>query len=309
MAAAARRRARRLVTWPLALALLAALYYAVGGHFAQRIDADSNFAAGVDVSAGGARTAAVLAALVEREVDAHGWVANDPWFFPSAILDDMASFQTAVVATITRRLEELGGLVGDGGPSADLETARDALAAPADRWTFDLAGGLAPQRTSEQVYREGVTALRRFDAAVASGAVTLDRSAAALAAIAATFAAELDAAAAANLRHVGERGGHWLDRAVDDRFMTTRGLAYAQLVAFDGLMADFAEALATAGAAREALGVRRALGAAAALGPWLVMNGPADGQWRASHLAAQASYVLTAGAALRSFRARLVTGA
>jgi hypothetical protein len=39
------------------------------------------------------------------------------------------------------------------------------------------------------------------------------------------------------------------------------------------------------------------------------MNGPADGQWRPSHLAAQAAYVRTAADAMRALQGRIAADA
>ena len=302
--AAVKRWVWRLVTWPLWAALVIALYYAVGAHFAHRIDTDPDFAATVDVPDGGARTVAVLAALVEREVDQHGWVANDPWIFPSSTLDDMATFQTTLLAAVNRTLADLEDLVEGDAPSPALEAAMGALAMPGDRWTFDFAQGFAPQQTSEQFYRDGVAALRRFNGELAAGETRLALDAAAATAILERLAAELDAAAAANLRHVADRGGHWLDLRVDDRFLASRGEAYAVQLLVPAMAADGEVEVGAATVERTA----RALASTSVLQPWLVLNGRADAQWRASHLAAQAAYIQRAARDVRALASQSTAG-
>ncbi|MFP4126963.1 MAG: DUF2333 domain-containing protein, partial [Alphaproteobacteria bacterium] len=95
--AAVGRGLKRLVQIALALVVLVALYYAVGSHLVHRIDADPAFAEDIAVPEGGSTLVATMAALIRREVDQHGWVANDPVIFPSALLDDMAAYQQALV--------------------------------------------------------------------------------------------------------------------------------------------------------------------------------------------------------------------
>lgn len=289
------RGLKRVVQLVVVLAVLVGLYYAVGGHLVHAIDADPAFAEDVAGPDGGSTLVATMAALVRREVDQHGWVANDPAVFPSHFLDDMARYQEALLASTRAMAERLAERAD---APAGLTAAAEALAAPGDRWTFDVPRSFSPQKTSESHYRDAADALTRFNAELAAGEVVLALDAAAAAALVTDFADTVEAAAAAGLAQVDARGGHWLDTTTDDRFQTTRGLLYARLLFLRALAADAPEAFDAAADARDAALAR--LERAAALGPWYVMNGPADGQWRPSHLAAQAAYASEAGAALRA---------
>jgi hypothetical protein len=122
----------------------------------------------------------------------------------------------------------------------------------------------------------------------------------------AAFADAVGAAAVANLEHVDARGGHWLDTAADDRFQATRAVVYARLLFLRALAADHGEVFAAREKHLEDALAR--LARAAGLGPWYVLNGPADGQWRPSHLAAQAAYAVEAATALRALAEDLAAG-
>ena len=293
--AAAGRGIKRLVRVALVLVALVVLYYAVGGHLVHRIDADPAFAEEIVVPEGGSAVVATAAALIAREVDQHGWVANDPVIFPSALLDDMAAYQRSLVASVRAVLAELGD---EEAVPAALAEARSALAVPPDRWTFDLAGGFRPQVATEASYRDAVAALTRFNAALAAGEETLGDDAARVAARLAALADAVEAAAAANLDHVDARGGHWFDTQADDRFQETRAVLYTRLLFLRAMTRDHAALLEPRRDARNRALAR--LERAAGLAPWYVLNGPADGQWRPSHLAAQAAYAGEAAAALRA---------
>jgi hypothetical protein len=297
------RGIKRLVQVVVALVVLVALYYAVGGHLVHRIDADPAFAEDIAVPEGGSTLVATTAALIRREVDRHGWVANDPVIFPSALLDDMAAYQVALVDA-TRGV--LDGLAAGEPVPAELAAAREALAMPPDRWTFDLAGGFRPQTPTESAYREAADGLTRFNAELAAGTYALELDAAAVGAAIRAFADGIDAAAAANLAHVDARGGHWLDTTADDRFQETRAVLYTRWLFMRALAADHPDLVAARDDALEAALTR--LERAAGLGPWYVLNGPADGQWRPSHLAAQAAYALEAAAAVRALGEDVVAG-
>lgn len=303
--AALGRGLKRVVQVIVGVVVVVALYYAVGGHLVHRIDADPAFAEELVAPAGGSALVATMAELVRREVDQHGWVANDPWIFPSSLLDDMAHYQRALIASSRATVDLLVGRL-EAGEAATLEAASTALAAPDDLWPFDLARSFRPQKSTEQYYREAADGLARFNAELAAGTAALAGDRAAVGGIVAAFAATLEAAAAAGLEHVDERGGHWLDTTTDDRFQTTRGLVYARLVFLRALVADHAEMFR--GHRDLVEGALRRLERAAGLGPWYVVNGPADGQLRPSHLAAQAAYTLEAGAALGRLADALAAG-
>ncbi len=307
MADAARRWFRRLLIWPLALVLLIALYYAIGGHFAHSIDDDPRFAADVVTPDGGSATVAVVAALMTREVDTNGWVANDPMIFPSHFLDDMANYQRALIGASRRMLADVATWIEDGVEPPSLEEARAELAMPGDRWAFDLSTSWRPQPTTEQAYRASVAALERFNAEISSGSVTLAYAPMSFAATLNRFASELDDAVATAHAHVDAHGGKWLNTSADDLFMRTKGLLYAQHALLEGLAHDFQTTVSAPNAAGAVSDAQAALEAGLELGPWLVLNGDADGQFRPSHLSAQAAFAQRAAEALRLL-ARTIDG-
>ena len=301
--ASAGRLLKRAFRAVVVVAVLVALYYAVGGHFVHRIDADPAFADDVAVPAGGSTLVATTAALIRREVDRHGWVANDPIIFPSGLLDDMAAYQAGLIGSARTVVD---ALPVDGPAATELAAARTALAVPTDRWIFDLTRSVAPQEATESSYRDAVDALDRFNVRLAAGGDDLAGEPAAVAALVAGFADAVDTAAAAGLDQVERRGGRWFDTTADDRFQTTRAVLYARLLFVRALAADHPNLFTPADTALRDAVAR--LERAVALGPWYVTNGPADGQWRPSHLAAQAAYARDAGAALRALAGRLDAG-
>lgn len=267
------------------------LYYVVGAAVARHVDDDPAFGADVVVPQGGSHTVAVLAALLEREVDRHGWVANDPAVFPSSLLTDMAAFQESIRASVEAVVKAFAIRTGT---DPDLETALGALAVPGDRWAFDVGGSWSLQETSETYYREAVTALRRFNARMARGEVATLPDAALAATLVRQAGERLAAAATVGLAHVDARGGHWLDLTTAERLYATKGEVYAYWVVLQAVAVDVPSLGATDGwDAFEIAGQR-----AATFGPSWVMNGAAEGWLRATPLATQAAYLLDTRQAL-----------
>ena len=46
---------------------------------------------------GGSKTIAMAISLINREVNENGWVANDPFFMPRYLLDNMPNYQQGII--------------------------------------------------------------------------------------------------------------------------------------------------------------------------------------------------------------------
>ncbi len=74
-----RLRGRWLPLTVVAVVLVFGLYYPVGMLVAHKVDDNLDYqVAGTDPTAPGSRAVAMAAALIDREVNRNGWVANDP---------------------------------------------------------------------------------------------------------------------------------------------------------------------------------------------------------------------------------------
>src|SRR5262245_34733651 len=122
---------RRMLNWSAGIVLFVAVVYcSVGAFIVHEIDDDPSCGPG-DVATGASRSIAMAAALIDREVNQHEWPANDPWFLPGAILDNMPNYQIGIITALRRFAQEMtdqvsrvrGLTVSDN----DLEAARSAL--------------------------------------------------------------------------------------------------------------------------------------------------------------------------------------
>jgi hypothetical protein len=293
---------RRLWLWPLLLIGLLVVYYLGGMLWLHEIDDDPDFALQTSAPEGGSQTVAVAADLIDREINTHRWVANDPFFMPASLLDNMPNFQQGMVTALSRFVLELGDQIartrGSSQVDPDLDRAAGLLRYPGDIWIFDFRTSWAPTASSEQQYRQAIEALRRYNERLSQGQAVFEARADNLLGTLDRMAADLGSASAAIDRHL-EDSGFWPDFAADDLFYTNKGRLYAYFLLLRAMQVDFANVIRErqlTGAWSQTLESFRS---AAALQPWVVVNGAPDGQFMPNHLTSQGFFLLRARTQLR----------
>jgi hypothetical protein len=245
---------------------------------------------------------AVAADLINREINVHRWVANDPFFLPGSLLDNMPEFQQGIVAAVSRFTLELtdqvGRTRGTSQADADLDRAMGLLRYPGTIWMFDFRTSWAPTASSEQQYRQAVAALRSYNERLSQGQAVFETRADNLLGTLDRIAADIGSSSAA-LDHQIRAAGFWPDFAADNLFYATKGRLYAYFLLMRALEVDFANVIRErqlSGAWNQTLESFRA---AAALQPWVVVNGAPDGQFMPNHLTSQGFFLLRARTQLR----------
>ena len=292
----------RLVKW-LAVGVLVfvPLYYLGGALLLHEIDDDPKLELPADAT--GSRAVAMAAALLDREINGHAWVANDPWFLPGAVLDNMPNYQQGVVQALARfaftLADQLGRLRGSSQTDNDLQRAAGQLQYPGTIWVFDLSSSFLPTESSESRYQGARKALLAYNARLARGEAVLDRRADNLQAALDRVALDLGASSAAIEQHIAQHSGQFLDARADNLFYGVKGQLYAYSLLLRELGQDFANVVKDRELAAVWQEMLASLVTAAALQPLVVVNGVPDSQWQPSHLAAQGFYLLRARTKLR----------
>lgn len=295
----------RFLRWTIViLALLLILYYPVGMLWWHTINDDLSF----DVSAeslqsGQSRAVAVAERLIDREVNKTGWVANNPFFTPSAMLDNMPAYQQGIVSALARfsfeLADQIGRTRGSSEIDADLKNASGLLQYSGTVWVWDPSVSLAPTATSEEQYEKARKALESYNRRLADGKAVFERRGDNLLATMERIALDLGSSSAVLERQVAEHSSDFLDFQADDLFYNVKGQTYAYYVVLRALGGDFENVLRE----RELSGVYgqmlSSLREAAALDPWVVTNGAPDGLFPNSQLTAQGFYLLRARTQLR----------
>lgn len=289
----------------VAIVVVILLYYPIGMLIVNRIDDDPNFtpAGGNAIGEGGSQAVAMMAALIDREVNENSWTANDPFFQPGSMLDNMPNFQTGIVSALARfsfeMTDQVGRMRGSSEADADLQRAAGLLQYPGNVWIWNPSVSLAIKASSESQYREARKALLRYNQRLSRGNATFERRSDNLMATLERFASDLGSQSAVIDIEVREHSSAFFDSTADDVFYNTKGKLYGYYMILKGLGEDFAPVIKERGLQKNWAQMLDTFRESAALAPLVVMNGAPDAQITPSHLAAQGFYLLRARTQLR----------
>ena len=283
------------------LLTVAVLYYPLGAALRHQINDDIDFAPPA-IPAEASQTVAMAAALLDREVNGTSWPANAPWFFPTAILDNMPNFQSGEIQALQRVVTELRDQIGRsrGTSSADpaLQDAVSFLNNRPDLWYIDLSRSWAPMKPSESYYNDAMKALNDFNGRMTRGDAVFERRADNLLSTLDRIGKDLGAASDKIDREIDLESGAWFDFNADDTFYFNKGELYAYGLLLKALGQDFKSVLAEKGAANIWNRMVASMLEGAALQPWFVINGETASLAQPNHLAEQGFYLLRARAQL-----------
>jgi hypothetical protein len=285
------------------LALLV-FYYPAGMLLTHVVDDDVEFQAGPeDRVEGGSHAVAIAAALIDREVNQHRWVANDPWFLPPAALDNMPNFQQGIVGALARfafeLVDQIGRSRGSSQTDRDLQEASGQLQYSGNIWVFDLSTSLAPTTPSESRYRKARQSLNTYNKRVAQGSAVFERRADNLLATLDRITLDLGASSAAIDQHIATHSGGPFDFRADDIFYGVKGQTYAYYLLLRELAKDYEALIGERALTTVWAQMLESLRHAATLSPLVISNASPDSALLPNHLAAQGFYLLRARAQLR----------
>ena len=286
----------------IVLVVLVLLYYGVGAVIMHSIDDDPNFQA-INEPEGGSHAVAVTAALIDREVDTHFWTANDPFFYPSALLDNTPNYQQGIIYALSRftieMADQIGRTRGSSEVDADLDKAAGLLKYPGNVWIFDLSTSFLPTPASETQYRAASRALKAYNERLAAGQSIFERRSDNLIATLDRIASDLGSASATLDQHLAKPRPLLIDTKVDDIFYGVKGRLYGYAILLRELGRDFDGVIKDRQLRPAWDQMMQSLTQAAILDPVVVMNGAPDGAYFPSHLAVQGFYLLRARTQLR----------
>ena len=286
---------RRALIALATIVLLVVLYYVGGAIWVHKIDDDPTFAAEMVVPDSASRAVAVAADLIDREVNQNRWVANDPFFQPGYLLDNMPAYQTGIVGAVGRFTTELRDRVarvrGSSGVDPDLESAAGRINYPGDEWIFEWSG-TPVQPSSESQYRRGLEDLRRYNERLAQGQAIYERRADNLLATLDRISNDLGGDSAALTREVDEGTSNFLDFNADNLFYSIKGKVYAYYLILRELEKDFAPVIREKNLQASWADLLTSLRLGATLHPWVVSNGPLDSTATPNHLAGEGFLLL-----------------
>ena len=292
-----------MVPLGLVLAILVLIYYPVGMVWINQIDDDLDFAIPATTPAEGSRAAAIAAALIDREINQNRWTANDPFFVPSAALDNMPNFQQGIIAALARfafeLTDQIGRTRGSSQTDPDLQEAAGLLQYSGTKWLWDPSVSLWPTAASEKQYEKARRSIMAYNQRLAEGSAVFEKRSDNLLATLDRIALDLGSSSAVLDRHIAQHAGDLIDFQADDLFYNVKGQVYAYYLVLRELGKDFENVIAERELAKAWAQMEGSLRTTAALDPWVIVNNEPDGQFLPSHLAAQGFYLLRARTQLR----------
>lgn len=287
----------------LLLSTLVVFYYVIGMIWVNRIDDNLNFAVNVDqVDPGQSHAVAITAALLEREIKDHDWVANDPFFLPSSLLDNMPNYQMGIVSSLARfgfeLLDHLGRTRGSSQADPDLQDAAGSLQYSGTRWIWEPSVSIIPTAPAEDHYAKARKALLSYNGRLAKGTAVFDRRSDNLLATLDRIASDLGSSSA-TIENILARSGNVIDAHADDEFYKIKGQLYGYYMILYGLQQDFEPVIAEKKIGPLYAEMLKSFARGAGLDPFAIMNMKPDGLFFPNHLAAQGFYLLRARAQLR----------
>lgn len=299
------RQARRRRRWIIA-AIVAALllFYPAAMLWRHQINADVTFTPPPAFQvANGSHAVAMAAALVDREINDAGWVANTPFPFPSYFLDNMPNFQLGLMYAISRfaieMTDSLGRTRGSSQVDPDLDKASGLLKYDGTVWHWEPSVSIFPTAAAETQYLAGMRSLMSYNQRLGAGHATFDRRADNLKDILERIAADLGSTSAAIADRVADWRLFGIDRKADDVFYNTKGRLYGYYMILTGIGRDFEKVIADRRVEQVWQQMMDSMRAAAELQPWVVSNAAPDSLLLANHLSAQGFELLRARTQMR----------
>ncbi|PHQ70652.1 MAG: hypothetical protein COB93_04955 [Sneathiella sp.] len=299
--AAAKRSWKPIV---LIIVFLIIAYYPIGMLMVNNIEDDINFVpTGENVVAGGSKTVDMMAGLIDREININRWTANDPFFMPSSMLDNMPNYQQGVISALARfafeLTDQIGRTRGSSQTDPDLQAAAGLLQYSGTQWSWDPSISLLPTAASEEQYEKARKSLISYNKRLAEGKAVFEKRADNLIATLDRIALDIGSSTAAIDKHIDENAGDIIDFQADDLFYNIKGQSYGYFMILKTLSQDYEKLIkerALGNAWSQMLG---SLTSVIELDPFIIVNATPDSQFMPNHLAAQGFYVLRARAQLQ----------
>ncbi|MCK5423989.1 MAG: DUF2333 family protein [Emcibacter sp.] len=302
---------REKITFKVARRILAGLvififsYYLIGMVVVENINDDKNYAADrMAKTSVGSYAVEMSIAMIDREVNHHAWISNDPWFKPGSLLDNMAYYQKGIISAnaifAIELKDQLSRIRGSSQVDENLREVASGINYAPDRWYWDPSVSLflfvAP---AEKQYNSALNNLKKYNNRLRKGEATFGRRADNLLSTLDKISLDMGSSSDAISRKIDNGIGCVLDTKADNLFYDVKGRSYAYWLLLGGLRADFDKVVTDKDAGSSWDLLEQSLSSLIDLDPMIVSNCDADGFLFQNHLSAQGFYLLRARTQLK----------
>ncbi len=286
---------------PVALILLILIvaYYPIGMIMVHNIEDDIDFVpTGENVVPGGSKAVDMMAALIDREININRWTANDPFFMPSSMLDNMPNYQQGVISALARfsfeLTDQIGRTRGSSQTDPDLQEAAGLLQYSGTKWSWDPSVSLMPTAASEEQYAKARKSLISYNKRLAEGQAVFEKRADNLLATLDRISLDIGSSTAAIDKHIDENAGSFIDFKADDLFYDIKGQSYGYYMILKSLGQDYETLIKERELNNAWAQMLDSFKSVIELDPIIIVNAAPDSQFLPNHLTAQGFYVLRA---------------
>ena len=280
-------------------------YYLIGMVVVENINDDKNYAADrMAANSIGSYAVEMSIALIDREVNQHAWISNDPWFKPGSLLDNMAYYQKGIIAANAifsiELKDQLSRIRGSSQVDKNLPEVASGMNYAPDRWYWDPSVSIflfvAP---AEKHYNSALTNLKKYNSRLAKGEATFGRRADNLLSTLDKISLDMGSSSDSIARKIDNGIGCVLDTKADNLFYDVKGRSYAYWLLLKGLRADFNKVVTDKDIGSSWDLLEQSLSALLDLDPMIVSNCDVDSFLFQNHISAQGFYLLRARTQLK----------
>lgn len=266
----------------IALIILVFVLYPLIALRSEKIDLNPDFS-GEKVIAPASQAVETAKALITREVSEYGWKANLPFLFPSAMLDNMPSFQQGIIHALSVFSLSLN--------TPQTQKAGFLLSLPGNVWYVNFSSYLKPSVPSTRSYRKARSYLKAYNLDLAQGNKQWDDSQEQLILILSHITTDMEKTI--DIEKTRSVNASLIDFKADNLFYFIKGQGYAYALLIRDIKEDFYNQIITPEIEGKFEDVIYTLNQLYNYQPLWIVNGVPDGLLP-SHLMVQAFYATRA---------------
>lgn len=268
------------------------LYYPAGAILTHRIDEDPSFAEKREKTET-PKEIATLYSLIDREINKHVWTPNLPFFFPSAVLDNMPAFQLGLMNAVQKTVSALSEQTPE---APELKTAADLLGYSGTTWYLSE---WKPSVSANRQYQKARIALMTYEGLLNDGKQVFNTDKETLSAVLTAQASLLKENAEKIRKQVAKYEKRPIDLRGDNVFYRAKGAAYVVYLMLRDAEEDFSGEFENENIRLLWLDAKDSLERALNIRPFLIVNGDPETQFLPNHLLNAGFYMTVAEADIR----------
>lgn len=274
-----------------ALILIIFLYYPIGAFLVNDIDTNTDYNFTPPENHLQSQSVEMMSYIIDREVNQKTWTPNLPFFFPSAILDNMPNFQLGMIDALSDFSYSFRNAFP---PDSEMKGISEILAYDGKIWMFSAENKINPISSANRMYREGRRKLKLFNQSLADNTETFNKRPADLAFILKRAGENIAKSVSEIETHIGEEKNSYIDTKSDDVFYYNQGKLYAYYLLLNAVGQDYRDIIVSQNLYTTWTTITKALADASNLNPLIIRNSNLDSLMSPNHLNSLGFYGLKA---------------